>query len=560
MADARGDLTSSLHLTYKRTRDTGRAIPRELFANRGNRMPNQANEGLQLWNRTAKQVEAGCQVPLGGSCTSPKVRRAQNHQPNSFFFRLSIWSCAFALSWFSGQDCRAQSERSDQAPNALHQLSNSIEELVRRVSPSVVQVLATGFAATQESEGSETALVLGRMRSIGSGVVVDPEGYILTNAHVLRGAQHVEVLLPSLTASASPDLSTLTPQSRTVDARIVGQSKDVDLALLKIEAKGLPALPLGNYGKLRQGEMVLAFGSPGGLQNSVTMGVVSAIARQPDPDSPMVYVQTDAPINPGNSGGPLVNVDGEVVGINTFILTQSGGNEGLGFAIPSGIVAAAYPQLRKYGHLHRGEIGIHVQTVTPAMAAGLGLTVDRGVIVADVLPGSPADEAGLKIQDVILAMNGKLVGSLPMFGMQMFMLHAGDHVKIEALRGSERVSLDVPVIQRPHNVDRLADLVDPEKNLVPKLGILGIEIDKKISAMLPDLREASGVIVAAKVAGFTGEENSLAVGDVIHGLNGMDVVGLDFLRSKLDAIKPDSPVVLQVEREGILMYTTLRAD
>jgi len=305
---------------------------------------------------------------------------------------------------------------------------------------------------------------------------------------------------------------------------------------------------------------VLAFGSPGGLQNSVTMGVVSAVARQPDPDNPMVYIQTDAPINPGNSGGPLVNIDGEVIGINTFILTESGGNEGLGFAIPSGIVTVALPQLRKYGHLHRGEIGIHVQTITPSLATGLGLPTDHGVMVSDVLPGGPAEQSGLKIQDIILSVNGRPIGNLPIFGLSMFMLHAGDNAKIEVLRGTERIPLEVPVIQRPHNVDRLADLVDPEKNLVSKLGILGIEIDKKITALLPDVREASGVIVAAKVAGLGGQANSLAAGDIIHGVNGVPVISLDFLRSKLDAIKPGTPVVLQIERDGDLTYVTLPTD
>jgi serine protease Do len=442
----------------------------------------------------------------------------------------------------------------------LHQLSRSVEDLVKRVSPSVVQVLVTGLGPTEEGGSSEAALVIGRLRSLGSGVIVDPEGYILTNAHVLRGAQRVQVVLPSPLASASPNLSILTSQGRTVDARIVGQSREIDLAVLKIKAKGLPALTIQKSSDLRQGEVVLAFGSPGGLQNSVTMGVVSALGRQPDPDSPMVFLQTDAPINPGNSGGPLVDVDGELVGINTFILTQSGGNEGLGFAIPSGIVAVAYPQLRKYGHLHRGEIGIHVQSITPSLAAGLGLPVDQGVIVSDVIPGSPAETAGLKIQDVIVSLDDKPVGSLPVFGMYFYMLKAGDRVKIGVLRGSEKMQMEIPVIQREHSVDLLADLVDPEKNLIAKLGIFAIEIDKKISAMLPGVREASGVIVAAKVAGFSGEENSLAVGDVIHAINGTTVISLDFLRSALDAIKPNSPVVLHVEREGILIYITFRMD
>jgi len=473
---------------------------------------------------------------------------------------ISVLGFIIALCWFSAKNVVARPGQGNQSPNALHQLSSSVEQLVKRVSPSVVQVRVSGFGTTEESDSSETALVIGRFRSIGSGVIVDPQGYILTNAHVLKGAQRVEVLLPSPLAGESPDLSNLGSQGRTMDARIVGQSKEIDLAVLKIEARGLPALPIGKYSNLRQGEMVLAFGSPGGLQNSVTMGVISAVARQPDPDNPMVYIQTDAPINPGNSGGPLVNVDGEVVGINTFILTQSGGNEGLGFAIPSGVVDVAYPQLLEYGHLHRGEIGIRVQSITPNLAAGLGLSTNQGVIISDVLPGSPAEKAGLKIQDIILSINDKPIGSLPIFGLNMLMLHKGDVAKIRFLRGSEKIQVEVPVAQHPHNVDLLAGLVDPEKNLVSKLGILGIEVDAKISQLLPGVREASGVIVAAKVARLGAEENSLAVGDVIHALNGVTVIGLDFLRSQLDAIKPDSPVVLQIERDGSMMYTTFRAD
>jgi serine protease Do len=472
---------------------------------------------------------------------------------------ITVLDFLLAFCCISASGLPAQPAQKSQPADALHQLSGSIEELVKRVSPSVVQVLVTGLGATEEGGNSEAALVVGRQRSLGSGVIVDPQGYILTNAHVLKGAQRVQVVLPPRMDSVA-SLTTLTSRGRTVDARIVGISTEIDLALIKIAAYGLSALPLAKYSSLRQGEVVLAFGSPGGLQNSVTLGIVSAIARQPDPDSPMVYIQTDAPINPGNSGGPLVNMDGEVVGINTFILTQSGGNEGLGFAIPSGVAAVAYPQLRKYGHLHRGEIGVHVQTLTPDMAAGLGLPMEQGVIVSDVIPGGPAEEAGLKIQDVILSLDDRPVGSLPIFGLYMLMLRQGDRARIDLLRGSEKMQVEVAVAQQPHTVDTLGGLVDPEKNLVSKLGILGIEIDSRISQLLPGLREASGVIVAARVAGFAGQENSLAIGDVIHALNGMSVISLDFLRSKLAEIKPDSPVVLQIERDGILTYITFRMD
>ena len=227
-----------------------------------------------------------------------------------------------------------------QNSDSLHQLSSSVEALVRRVSPSVVQVVVMGYAPLGEGARGDTGIVVGRQRSIGSGVLVDPEGYIVTNAHVVKAAQQVQVVLPSPPADLTP-IRSLNVRGRTVEASVVGISEELDLAVLKIEGHGLPSLPIGNYDKLRQGEMVFAFGNPEGLQNSVTMGLVSAVARQPDPDNPMIFIQTDAPINPGNSGGPLVNADGELVGINTFILTQSGGNEGLGFAIPSAIVAFA---------------------------------------------------------------------------------------------------------------------------------------------------------------------------------------------------------------------------
>jgi serine protease Do len=345
-----------------------------------------------------------------------------------------------------------------------------------------------------------------------------------------------------------------------LEARTLGLSREIDLAVLKVDAKGLSALPIGNYSLLRQGELVFAFGSPEGFRNSVTMGVVSAIARQPDPDNPMVYIQTDALINPGNSGGPLVNVDGELVGINTFILSQSGGNEGLGFAIPSGILAAAYPQLRKYGHVHRGEIGVSVQTITSSMAAGLGLARDHGVIVSDVVPGSPAEAAGLKMQDIIISIDDGPVDDLPTFSLRAYMLSAGKSTNVTILRGTEKLDLQIPVVEHRHNADRLLDLVDREKNLVGKLGILGIQIDKTTTPMLPDLREASGVMVAAKTVGTSAVDNPLSVGDVIHALNGTTVIDLDYLRTLLESIKFNNPVVLQIEREGTMKYLAFRMD
>lgn len=443
-------------------------------------------------------------------------------------------------------------------PDPLHQLNTSVRALVRTVTPSVVQVLVTGFGPAEASHGN-TSMVLERQQSIGSGVIVDPDGYIVTNAHVIRGAHRIQVNIPAGARDESPDQSLVSDRGRTMEARLVGSDSDIDLALLKVEARGLPALPLGDYNKLRQGEVVFAFGSPEGLQNSVSMGVVSAAARQPKEDSSNVFIQTDAPINPGSSGGPLVNVDGELVGINTYILTEGGGNEGLGFAIPSAIVAFAYPQLRRLGHVHRGETGIDVQTITPTLAAGLKLPTDSGVVVSDVSQGSPADAAGLKVQDIITSIDGRPVENLPSLATRLFMRRGGDRIKLGVLRGSDKLSFEILVVEPPHNFDHVVDLADPDKSLVSKLGIVGVEIDRQTAATLSGLRVPSGVIVAAKAADQN-VDTSLTAGDVIHSLNGVPVETLRGLRSALDHLAPDAPVVLQIERDGKLMFISFQLD
>jgi serine protease Do len=474
--------------------------------------------------------------------------------------RWMVSSFLFTLCCVWAPRLHGQPVQQNQPADPLHQLNSSVEAIVKRVAPSVVQVIVTGFGPVGEGNDSGASLVVGRQRSMASGVIIDPDGYIITSAHLVRGVQHIEVVLPSPSPDSSPLGSILSSRGHTLEARTLGLSREIDLAVLKVDAKGLPALRIGNYSLLRQGELVFAFGSPEGLRNSVTMGVVSAIARQPDPDNPMVYIQTDAPINPGNSGGPLVDVDGELVGINTFILSQSGGNESLGFAIPSGILAVAYPHLRKYGHVHRGEIGVSVQSITPSMAAGLGLGLDHGVIVSDVLPGSPAKAAGLRMQDIIISIDGAAVDDLPTFSLRAYMLREGTPTTLRILRGTEKLDLQTPVVEHRHNADRLVDLVDRERNLVGKLGILGIQIDKTIAPMLPDLREASGVIVAAKTVGTSAVDNPLPVGDVIHALNGTTVIDLDYLRTSLESIKFNDPVVLQIEREGRMMFLAFRMD
>jgi len=301
---------------------------------------------------------------------------------------------------------------------------------------------------------------------------------------------------------------------------------------------------------VHQGELVFAMGSPEGLENSVTMGVVSSVARQADPNKPMVYIQTDAPINPGNSGGPLVDADGYVVGINTFILSEAGGSEGLGFAIPARIVSFVYESLRKYGHVHRIEVQAGAQTITTELAKGLGLAQNWGVIIDDVTPGGPADAGGLKIGDIILSADGHRIGTLPAFTAALYLHRLDQSLKLEVLRGTERKTLYIAALEMKDPMDALPDLVNSRDNLVARLGILGLDLNDQLRSSLGTLRNPSGVIVVARVAEFRSSVSGLETGDIIHSLNQAPIDSLAALREALRQIKPRDPVVLQVERDG----------
>src|SRR5246500_3385306 len=229
--------------------------------------------------------------------------------------------------------------------NLLGAFDSSLETVISKVSPAVVQIVVNGYGPSEDDKHTTASRIV-RQHAIGTGIIVDPDGYIITNAHVVEGAQRVRVMLPSPQAESALELQPI-HAGQILEAKLLGTHKQSDLALLKIEATNLPSVHLRNDVRVHQGELVLAIGSPEGLRDSVTMGVVSSVARQPDPDNPMVYIQTDAALNPGNSGGPLVDVDGNVVGINTLIFSKGGGSEGLGFAIPAEIVSFDYQHLRK---------------------------------------------------------------------------------------------------------------------------------------------------------------------------------------------------------------------
>jgi serine protease Do len=452
------------------------------------------------------------------------------------------------------------SAQTPSSPDSLERMNQSIDALTRKVWPSVVQIMVTGYGAREESSRGEVSAVVTRQRSIGSGFVIDPDGYIMTNAHVVSGAQHIQVVLPPPDADGS--LATaLSPKMRVVPAYVIGVATEIDLAVLRIEGgMKLPALPLAQYTKVRQGETVFAFGSPGGLRNTLTHGMVSAVARQTDPDSPLIYIQTDAPINPGNSGGPLVNIKGEVVGVNTFILSNSGGNEGLGFAIPCATARTVFHQLTKYGQLRRQEVGMSVQTITHTMAASLALPREFGVIVSDVWPGGPAEAAGMKIGDILVSIDDEPADNVPTVNYMFRLRDSPDPVKIVVLRDGTQRSFTVKAVEEKNDLDSIADRnTDPQANLVPELGIMGLELDAKIAAQAKGLRDLWGIIVLARAAGAAGEV-PLQPRDIIRSLNNQPTVSLRGLRDMLKTLKPGTPVTLQIQRDGRLMYLSFTLD
>jgi serine protease Do len=432
---------------------------------------------------------------------------------------------------------------------ALAAFSEALREVSARVGPAVVEISATGFVPSS----AKGAAVLAPERGTGSGVLVSADGFVVTNRHVVAGARSIEVLLPA----RDEGRSILPPLGAAVPATVVGVDEETDLAVLRIDQQDLPFVEMGDSDDLRAGDVVLAFGSPLGLAQSVTLGIVSSPARQLEPEAPMIYVQTDAPINPGSSGGALVDARGRLVGINTLIATQSGGNEGIGFAAPVNIVRAVYESIRATGRVRRGDIGARTQTITPALADALGLARTTGVLVRDVVPGGPAEAAGLAIGDVILSVDDKPVENSRQFQVVLYRKPLGSGIVLDVLRG-ERPLRCVPVVrERPGDKARLAQLVTASDAAVAPLGILAIDLDPQVALLLPSLRARAGVVVAAGTATAAFTDDPLQPGDVIYTVDGESVLNVAALRERLRAHHGHRPIVLQVERDGELRFVAV---
>jgi serine protease Do len=442
--------------------------------------------------------------------------------------------------------------------NPLVQLDSSIQGVVAKASAAVVQIKVSSYGQEDE-QATHDAMRVVRQHVVGSGIIVDPDGYILTNAHVVEGAQRIRVILPPRPVDSQLELRT-TAREQIIDARLIGKNKDSDIALLKVEAKGLPYLHLRANVPVHQGELVFAIGSPEGLQDTVTMGMVSAVTRQVDPNDSMVYVQTDAAINPGNSGGPLIDVKGNIVGMNTMMLSHGGGSEGLGFALPAAIVDFDYEHLRKYGHVQRVTIGITAQDVTLPLAAGLGLARDWGVIVSDVIADGPAKEAGLEPGDIVLAIDGRSVRGMPDLVAALYLHPSADKVKIDVLRGESRLSFNVAPDAPSDKLNDLSDVPTDQQSLIFRLGALVTSLDARIAPLVHAEDLTGGVVVVAETQATGPAPIGLVPGDVIRALNNTPVESVTQLRGMVHNLKPGDSVALEVQHDRKLRYVAFELE
>jgi serine protease Do len=367
--------------------------------------------------------------------------------------------------------------------------------------------------------------------SLGSGVIVTADGYIITNNHMVEDADEINISLYTFEEYA---------------ATVVGRDPKSDLALIKIEPKAeLPYVAFGDSDKLRVGEWVLAIGNPFGLQKTVTAGIVSAKGRAINNESYGNFIQTDASINPGNSGGPLFNLDGEMVGVNTAIFSRTGGNIGIGFAIPVNMVKNVMVQLKEHGKVTRGWLGVMIQQVTPELADNFGLDRPIGALVGQVVPGSPAEKAGLKAGDVIIEYNGKEISQMSMLPAMVANTHVGEKAQLVLIRDGKKqnIAVEIGKLEDEEHV-----VADNETGTSKKLGLTVQELTPKIAESL-GIEETQGLIVSDISAGSAAAEAGILRGDIILEINREKVENVTQYKKALQAAQEKKSILLLIKRE-----------
>jgi len=379
------------------------------------------------------------------------------------------------------------------------------------------------------------------LRSLGSGFIIDKEGYIITNNHVIEGADVIKVRLSD---------------KDEFDAKIIGRDAKTDVALIKIEpSKGLPVVQLGNSDELKVGEWVMAIGNPFGLDQTVTVGIVSAKWRKLGIGPYEDFIQTDAAINQGNSGGPLFNTRGEVVGVNSAIFSPSGGNIGIGFAIPINLARGVVEQLKEKGRVVRGWLGVMVQTVTPELAESFGLEQGKGALVADIEGGGPAEKAGIRKGDIILKFNGREIREMNELPLVVAQTAVGREVDLELLHEGKTISKKVVV----------GELKEEESYAVAEEAggeVLGMEVEEltRELARRYGLEETKGVVVTYVEDGGPADRAGIREGDVIIEVNRKPVESLDEYQRAVQAAKKGEKILLWIKRGKTSQFVVITLE
>jgi serine protease Do len=471
----------------------------------------------------------------------------------SFIMVLALLMCILGPASFQA---KGQSLAADKIPG-------SFSELVKKASPGVVNVstvtkvngqqIVSPFGNSDQFNeffnylNQDQQQKTYKQKGMGTGFIIDREGYILTNNHVVEGADEITVTLSD---------------EKKYKAKVIGLDSATDLALIKIEgAKDLSPLTMGDSDQIEVGDWVIAIGNPFGLDRTVTAGIVSAKERRNSELNTTYqnYIQTDASINQGNSGGPLMDTNGEVIGINSAIIaSQSGGSVGIGFAIPINMAKELLPQLKK-GKIVRGYMGVTPQSITDDLKASLKLKDTKGALVGDVAEGGPADKAGLKVEDVITSFDGKEIKDDNELRLVVSATAVGKSVKVEALRNGEKKTFDLKVAERPDTADTSSQSTYGGNEKSPDLGFRAGAITNDMARQY-NLTDRSGVIILQVDEGSVAEEAGLAAGDIILEIDREKITDINQFTRKIRSYKSGDTILMRVKRSGTAVFLTLKVE
>ena len=452
------------------------------------------------------------------------------------------------------------------APAVLKQLDDAFIQVAEKVKPAVVNISSTKKEAVSSSDGSQEMDPFFKNhpfkdffgdeffkrfkkgpgegkgiqpQGMGSGVIVSPEGLILTNAHVVKDADEIKVTVSD---------------KRSYDAKVVGIDVESDIAVVKIDATGLPIATLGDSGKLQVGEIVFAIGNPFGLNRTVTSGIVSATGRTNvgiiDYED---FIQTDAAINPGNSGGPLVNIDGEVIGINTAIASRSGGYQGIGFAIPSSSAKLIMDDLVKEGKVKRGLLGVNIQDMNEALSKSFGRKDSEGALVSQVVEGSPAEKAGVKAGDIILKFNDNVVKGAAHLKNLVGKEKPGASANMSVYRDNKTLEIPVKIAERTQKALASSGATDSPGETSNDLGIQIEKVPASVSSKM-GLKDGEGLLVKDIASDGAGAKIGLRAGDVILEIDGTAVSGMDEFKMAVSTAKKNKVIRLMIQRGSAKIF------